>query len=303
MKEEGVYYFETLTEHVIRRYSIDKIFYQGKTKYQSVDCFHNHFLGKVLFLDKKIQSAEIDEYVYHETLVHPAMLTHPKPERVLILGGGEGATLRECLRHRGVKRVVMVDIDEELVFLCQKHLPEWSQGAFTDPRVELVFTDAREFVEQGTENFDVIISDLTEPVQGGPSVKLFTQEFFEKVFSRLNKNGIFALQAGSTDQYYCQFYASLSKTLSSCFSYVRPYWTFVLSFSLPWGFIIASKERDPISIEQPEILRRLSERNVRGLRFYHPPLHKPQFCLPLYLIKALEKGKILTDNNPFVWKY
>lgn len=303
MKEEGIYYFETLTEHVIRRYKIDKIYYQGKTKYQSVDCFHNPFLGKVLFLDKKIQSAEIDEYVYHETLVHPGMLTHPKPERILILGGGEGATLKECLRHSCVKRTVMVDIDEELVSLCRKYLPEWSQGAFSDSRVELVFTDAREFIEQEREKFDVIISDLTEPVQGGPSVKLFTQEFFEKVFSRLNRNGIFILQAGSADQYYCQFFASLSKTLSSCFTCVRPYWTFVLSFSLPWGFIIASKESDPVSVKQEEIARRISEREVRGLRFYHPSFHKPPFSLPLYLIEALEKGKVLTDNNPFVWKY
>ena len=123
MTDEGFYFKERFTGHLIRNIKVEKVYYEGKTEYQYVQIFDNKLLGKMLFLDKKIQSAEIDEFVFHESLVHPALLTHPDPQRVLIIGGGEGATLREVLRHGSVKKATMVDIDRKLVELCQKYLP------------------------------------------------------------------------------------------------------------------------------------------------------------------------------------
>ena len=190
MAGEGSYFFEPFTESFGRRLKVDKFYYPGKTKYQFVQCFYNEFLGKVLFLDKRIQSAQIDEYIYHESLVHPALITHPSPREVLVIGGGEGATLREVLRHSTVEKVIMVDIDRELVELCQKYLPEWSKGAFSNPKTDLIFKDARPFVEKTREKFDVIISDLTEPIEQGPSVFLFTEEFFSKNFAANLTRGI-----------------------------------------------------------------------------------------------------------------
>lgn len=302
MEGEESYYFEALTEYFARRFKIDKLYYQGKTKYQFVECFYNQFLGKVLFLDKKIQSAQIDEYIYHESLVHPVLLTHSFPQKVLVLGGGEGATLREALKHKTVKKVTMVDIDRDLVKLCQKYLPEWSEGAFSNPNTNLIFEDARRFVEKTGEKFDVVISDLTEPVEEGPSVFLFTKEFFKKIFEVLKEDGLFVLQAGSTDPFYNQFFCSLAKTLEKVFPFVRPYWTFVISFSLPWGFIMASKGDDPLGLNENEILRRIRSRGIKKLKFYHSGLHKGYFALPLYLMKDLKKGEILTDRSPFIWK-
>lgn len=302
MKSEGLYYIEPFTEYFDRRIKVDKLYYQGNTKYQFVQCFYNQFLGKVLFLDNKIQSAQIDEYIYHESLVHPALITHPSPQKVLVIGGGEGATIREVLRHNTVEKVFMVDIDRELVELCQKYLPEWPEGAFSNPKTNLIFQDARRFVEKKRKKFDVIISDLTEPVEKGPSVFLFTEEFFKKIFDVLKEDGLFILQAGSAAAFYNQFFCSLAKTLEKVFPIVRPYWTYVLSFGLPWGFILASKIKDPLVLDEKEIAQRMRKRRIKKLKYYHPGFHKGYFALPLYLMKDLKKGKILTDEKPFIWE-
>lgn len=299
---EDLFFYEPLTENIIREIKVDKVYYEGNTKYQFVQCFYNKFLGKVLFLDKKIQSAEIDEFVYHESLVHPALITHPHPQKVLIIGGGEGATLREVLKHETVQKVTMVDIDEELVSICRKYLPEWSDGAFSNPKSCLVFSDARAFLEKTDEKFDVIISDLTEPLESGPSACLFTKQFFEKMGKALEKSGLIVLQAGSVDPYYFHFYASCVKTLEAVFPKVRPYWTFVLSFSLPWGFVLASQGPDPLEIDEKEASRRVWKRKIKKLKFYHSGLHNAFFALPRYLIKNLKKARVITDEKPFIWE-
>lgn len=302
MIDEENYYNETYTENVIRRFKIDELYFRGKTDHQYVECFSNQYLGKVLFLDEKIQSAQVDEYIYHESLVHPALITHPEPRHVLILGGGEGATLRETLKHQTVEKATMVDIDKQLVELCQEYLPEWSEGAFSSPKTDLIYGDARRFVEGTQQKYDVIISDLTEPLEKGPSVYLFTQEFFFRIFEILEKDGVFILQAGSTDPVFSQFYSSLARTLERVFPLVRPYWTFVLSFALPWGFILASKSKDPLQLEEEEISKRIRNRKIRRLKFYHSGLHRSYFALPLYLLENLKEGKILTDKKPFIWE-
>jgi len=302
MAEEGFYFVERFTENLTRSIKVEEVFYEGKTKYQYVQIFNNELLGKALFLDKKIQSAEIDEFIYHESLVQPVLLTHPLPLRVLIIGGGEGATLREVLRHDCVRQATMVDIDRKLVNLCQEYLPEWSAGAFSDPRTNLRFGDALKYVDTCKKKFDVVISDLTEPVKEGPSVYLFTQEFFHRIFHIMKDDGLFVLQAGSTDPYYHKFYCSCFRTLQTVFPIVRPYWTFMFSFSSSWGFILASKKEDPLKIDEGILQSRIRARKIRNLRFYHAGNHKGFFALPLYLIRSLRRGTILTDEKPFIWE-
>ncbi|MFB0565801.1 MAG: polyamine aminopropyltransferase [Candidatus Aminicenantaceae bacterium] len=302
MVDEGFYYFEPFTNNIARYFKVDKVYYQGKTKYQLVQLFHNEVFGKVLFLDSKIQSAQIDEFIFHEALVHPALITHDMPQEVLVIGGGEGATLREILKHAPVDKAVMVDIDKKTVELCQEYLPEWSDGAFTNPKTKLIFGDARKYLERVKHKFDVIISDLTEPVRAGPSIYLFTKEFFEIVFHSLEEDGIFVIQAGSADPYYYHFFTSCKKTLEEIFPIVRPYRTFIFSFSLPWGFILASKKIDPLELQEKEISRRIRSRRIKNLKFYHSAFHKNLFSFPAYLINALKKGRILTDKKPFIWE-
>jgi spermidine synthase len=300
--DKDLFYTETFTQDYIRKFRVEKIFFEGRTKLQYIQCFANGLFGKVLFIDKKIQSAQVDEYVYHESLVHPAMMTHPKPKRILVLGGGEGATLREAYRHSTVESITMVDIDEELVGICKKYLPEWSEGSYEDIRTRLVIGDARQFVEKTQEKFDVIISDLTEPLEENPSVYLFTKEFYEKINKTLENNGVFVLQAGSTDPTYHDFFTSCVKTLCQIFPIVRPYWTIVFSFGGPWGFIVASKREDPLDLTKDDLKKRTDSRKIRGLKFYHGGLHEGFFSLPGYLVKGQDKGRVLTEKEPFIWE-
>ncbi len=156
---EYIWFREPSLNGVSICYLCDRVIYHGVSKYQTIDIVETRLHGKMLFLDGVAQSAERDEFIYHELLVHPAMFAHPNPEKVLVIGGAEGATLREVLKHQTVKRAVLVDIDGELVEICKQYLPGWHQGSFDDPRVEVVIGDGRDYVVKCNEKFDVIIID------------------------------------------------------------------------------------------------------------------------------------------------
>lgn len=300
--KDGLWFSEKFTDHIEFLYDVRRIIYDGHTEFQHVTIADVMVYGRTLFLDGKMQSAEIDEAVYHETLVHIPMLAHPDPRKVLILGGGEGATLREVLKHNTVERAVMVDIDGELVELCKKELPQWSDGAFDDPRSEVIIGDARKFVEETDEKFDVIISDLTEPLEEGPSRLLFTKEFYTSVRDRLSDNGVLVVQSGSADIYYHEFWVDLVTTLSGIFPTVRPYHTYIFSFNLDWAFTLALKSEDFELPELPVLEQLLKARGVEKLRFYTPEMHLAMFALPRYLKDDFEKGgRVLTDEDPFIW--
>src|SRR5919198_6514773 len=178
-------------------------------------------LARALFLDGQPQSAVADEYVYHEALVHPALISHSAPKRVLIAGGGEGATLREVLRHPGVERAVMVDIDGELVDLCREHLAEMHQGAFDDPRADVVIGDALAYLREHEEPFDAIVIDLTDPSEEGPIGELYSEGFYRLVASRLADDGIMVLQAYTFGPGRTAWQDKIAATLSQVFPIVR----------------------------------------------------------------------------------
>ena len=299
---EGLWFWEEFTDSLLYGYKVEEYIYSGRSKFQQIDILKLGVFGKTLFLDKKVQSAQIDEVVFHESLVTPSIITHGEPESVLIIGGGEGATLREALKAKTVKRAVMVDIDGELVELCKKYMGEWSQGAFEDPRTEVIIDDAYEFLHKTKEKFDVIISDLTEPLEGGPSIKLFTREYFQTIFEHLNEGGVLAVQSGSADPYYNQFFTSLTVTLKEVFNVVRPYWAFVFSFNMPWGFNLASKMTDPLELKEDEVIRRMNFLGLEGLRYLNPGLFTSFFYLPEYIKEAQEKATVISESSPFIWK-
>mmetsp|Transcript_9443 Transcript_9443/g.57616 ORF Transcript_9443/g.57616 Transcript_9443/m.57616 type:complete len:333 (-) Transcript_9443:332-1330(-) len=174
---------ESIQEDLKWMYTVDNILHKEKSKFQDVELIESGPFGKVLLLDGKLQSAEADEFVYHESLVHPALLHHPNPKKVFIMGGGEGSTAREVLLHKSVEKVVMVDIDEVVVQFCKKHL-DANHEAFEDPRLKIMISDARKELIESVEDFDVIIGDLADPVYGGPCYQLYTQEFYETVVKK-----------------------------------------------------------------------------------------------------------------------
>jgi spermidine synthase len=259
--------------------------------------------GKALFLDGVPQSAESDEYIYHEAFVHPAMIVHPAPKQVFVAGGGPGAMLREILKHDVVAKVVMVDIDEEMISVAKKYLPGWHQGAFENPRVTLKYGDARAFLANADEKYDVIFMDCTDPIKGSHAALLFTHEFFDLARSQLNAGGIFAIQAEQTNPGELTAHLSLVKTLKESFKSVAPYQVWVPFFGAPWGFVIASDESLEPLLRPESLAQRFLEKGDLDLRFYDIESHRHMFALPKYLRDAFADpslGAIIHDDKHLV---
>ncbi len=285
--------------HRIEKYLIDK-----KTPFQSVSIARTYSFGKCLILDGEMQSAQSDEFIYHEALVHPALFLHPKPKRILLFGGGEGATLREILKHKFVEEVVMLDIDEEVIRFCKTHLPEWHQGSFDNSRVRIVYTDAREYIAHNAEKYDVIISDLPCPIQGGPAWKLYTKEFYQMVRKRVRPRGIFALQAGSGTIPQIRLHLAIYQTLKRVYKGVFPYYEFVPSFDVPWAFILCSDFYRPDKLNAREVERRIKNRMNGILKFYDGLTHEGLFKIPKHLRRLHRESKeVITQRHPlFLYK-
>jgi spermidine synthase len=303
------WFFEQTTPVEGHCHAITRTVFELQTKFQHMEIMETASYGKVLVLDGRMQSSVLDDFIYHETLVHPGLIVHPRPETALVIGGGEGATLREILRYPSIRRAVMVDIDREVVEACRAHLPELHQGAFDDRRVEVRHEDARGWLERTGERFDVAIVDLTEPLEEGPACLLFTREFYALLASRLTDRGTLTLQAGMTKIGELPFYCSMARTLSAVFPLVAPYQSMIPCFGTPWGFIVAAKvgtpggEADPRALTVAEVDRRVRER-VRGeLRFYDGLAHQHMFSLPKFLRDALASmGRAITDAEPLIVK-
>ncbi len=247
---------EYMTPWDIYAHGVTEVLAYQRTAFQEMYIVNSGAYGKGLVLDGKWQSSTADEFLYHETLVHPAMIAHQAPKKVLVLGGGEGATIREVLRWKTVEKVKMVDIDGEVVEACKTHLPEMHAGAFDDSRTELVIGDALEVLDNSeVEQWDVVISDLSDPIEEGPSFKLFTKEFFEKINRVLSPNGKFVLQAGPVAPPYIATHARLVNTLNTVFSDTASCTMFVPSYGEPWSITLSSqmpieKRPEPDAIDE-----------------------------------------------------
>ncbi len=250
-------------------YYLKEILYQTESKYQRIVIAKLRYFGKTLILDDLIQSTEFDEYIYHEALVHPAMTLHPSPKHVLILGGGEGATLREVLKHNTVEKAIMVDIDDVVVEVSKKYLPEWHQGAFNDKRAEVVIMDGFEYVRQAASSgtrFDVIIMDLTDPYGSEIASHLYSANAFKLLKSVLTKTGVLVTQAGCSSLFPEEF-MKVYRAAKQVFTHVYEYVAWVPSFAYMNSFIVASDELDALSINEDIIDKRLAERGVKTKYF------------------------------------
>lgn len=232
-------------DYGLRTYGVSEVLAMSDTVYQRVLIAESLGHGRILMLDGKLQSAESDEELYHELLVHPSMTFHPNPRRVLIIGGGEGATLREVLKHKTVETVTMVDIDAELIELSKRYLGSWHRGSFEDPRLKLQITDGREFIEGDQNKYDIVIMDVVDLDLNGPSRSLYTVEFFQLLKARLAAGGLVAIQSMSISHMNSKGHGLLRRTLESVFSEVHSYHTSIPSFHCDWTFIIVSDWLNP----------------------------------------------------------
>lgn len=238
-----------------RVYRVKKVLVQRQTPYQKVEILELEEWGKTLFLDGDIQSAELDEFIYHELLVHPAMLAHGHPRRVLICGTGEGRTVEEVLRYPTVEKIVAVDIDREVVELCQAYL---GRTGLDDPRVELRYEDVARYLEdyQG-EPFDVAIVDVTDDVFG-PAGSVHRREFYQILDKALACPGAVAVQGTSAfSGVRSAGFTRLYRILKDVFHPIYPYSEYVPSFDDLWGFFVCLKGLPDLGprADRPQALR------------------------------------------------
>jgi spermidine synthase len=286
--EHYQWYTEQFAPTELHAHAIEETYYAGRTPFQSVAVLRTPVFGKMLVLDGDTQSSQADEKIYHETLVHPAMASVDDRSEVLILGGGEGATLREVLRDPAVRRCTMVDIDGDVVELSKKYLPEWSDGAFNDPRARVIIGDALRFLKEDTDRYGVVISDLTEPLPDSPSFPLFNGEVFRDIKARLAPGGVYVLQASTAGFHNMALHAKMARSLRAYFRHVRSFYTHVPAFDNDWAFLACSDDVDVVTTAADRI-----DAYVRSLRganvFYDGETHRRLFALPLYLRRELAR--------------
>eukprot|EP00938_MAST-03A_sp_MAST-3A-sp1_P003471 g3471.t1 len=237
-ERDAFWFVEDLTPDFQLRMSLKRIMYDGRSKFQRLQVVETGEFGKTLLMDGCTQSSQNDEHIYHETLVHPSMLMHENPKKVFIGGGGEFATAREVLRHKSVERCVMIDLDKDACDICRKELPEWNNGAYEDPRLHVEYVDAKKWLENTEEKFDVIIMDICDPIEAGPGYLLYTKEFYTFLRSRLNKGGVIVTQSGPGAHFNVkkECFTVIHSTLRSVFGSVAPYTVDIPSFGCDWGF-------------------------------------------------------------------
>ena len=255
-----------------------------RSPYQHINIVDTFQFGRMLWLEGTVQTSEADHWVYHEMLVHVPVLLHPEPKRVLIVGGGDGGALATVLAHP-VEQVVMVEIDRAVVQAAREYLPFVHQGAFDDPRTQLVYEDAFTYLREGPGPFDVMLMDTTDPV--GPAMRLFTQDFYRLVVNNLAPIGLVAAQSGSP---WLQ-----PEVVTRNWRAMRPHFQHLALYlaAIPtypgglWSFTLGSRGLNPDEIS-PEVLRRRF--HARGLktRYYTPEVHRAAFTLPPF-VRALLK--------------
>ncbi|MBC7355165.1 MAG: spermidine synthase [Desulfomicrobiaceae bacterium] len=257
---------------------------QGKTQFQKIAIFDTPALGRVLCLDDVFMTSEKDEFFYHENLIHPAAITHPAPRQALVIGGGDGGAAEELLKHAGMERVVLAELDNGVIEACRRYLPAIHGGVFDDPRLHLAIGDGRKLVETTKDSFDLIALDLTDP--RGPSQALYTHEFYSACSRRLTPHGLLSLHVESPLS-SPQVYARIIATLRSVFPIVRPYLVYIPLYGTWWGMATASHQQDPLTLTPEEVRRRIRDRGLTALQFYNEATHHAVFALPGFVQNIL----------------
>jgi spermidine synthase len=271
---------ETLFPDIETRYRIIRELHAEKTPFQEIRLVESERFGNMLLLDGVVQTTEKDEFIYHEMMTHVPLMAHPNPERVLIIGGGDGGILREVLRHPSVKRAVLVEIDAQVIEFSKKRLPGLSEGAFDKKQTEIVIGDGAKFVEHTKERFDVVIVDSSDPI--GPAVVLFSQQFYANIRGLLTEKGVMARQTGSTilqpeEQREAMKLLRGIYARNALYVFAPP--TYIGGF---FSATFSSMGLDPLETKLEELESRFAVLKGRT-RYYNPGVHKAAFQIPEYV--------------------
>jgi len=276
---------EALYPAASQRLRVDRVLYEARDGLQHVLVFENEAFGRVLALDGVVQTTGRDEFVYHEMLAHVPIMAHGAARRVLVIGGGDGGSLEEALKHRALERVTMVEIEPAVVELCRAHLPAISNGAFDDPRAELVIADGARYVRESRESFDVILVDSTDP--HGPGAALFSAGFYAACKERLTPGGVLVTQSGVPFLQPDELRATAAR--------LRAVFRDVAAFSAPvpsyfggaMAFGWATDDAAKRSLDVAELRRRFAAAGPLATRQYSPEVHAAAFALPPFIADLL----------------
>lgn len=263
-------------QNVALSFKIEEVLFSGRSPFQQVDIVKTKDHGIMLLNDGIIMLSERDEFIYHEMIAHVPLFVHPSPRKVLVIGGGDGGTVREILKHRQVDKVVMVEIDEMVVSACREHIPSVS-GALEDPRLELRIEDGVNYVAQTKLQFDVVLVDSTDPI--GPALPLFNRSFYANAAQVLSPDGILVCQSESP------FYEHTAQ--KSMLANQRDFFNRLHLYLFPtvtypgglWSFSFASKGLCPSNNFSPD---RVTAAAI-PMRYYNPGIHRAAFQLPTFI--------------------
>lgn len=281
-----LWYTENHTEEARFSIKIDKQLVSLKSDFQQIDIFESKEFGRILTLDGYLMVTEKDEFIYHDMITHVPMAVNPSIRKVLVIGAGDGGTVRELLRYPVIEHIDMVEIDEEVVRVCREYLPQ-TACRLTDPKVHLYFEDGLRYVRGKEGEYDLIIVDSTDPF--GPGEGLFTKEFYGNCYRALKEDGILVNQHES--MYYSSYAASMRrahKRIQDTFPIAKVYQAHIPTYpSGHWLFGFASKKYDPIRDLKAE------EWNKLGLKtgYYNTELHLGSFAIPNYVKEQLEEDE------------
>lgn len=251
---------------------VKDVLFSGQSAFQKVAVYDTVEFGRLLALDNIIQTNVRDEYVYHEMLTHVGLNTHPGPKKVLLIGGGDGGSVREIVKHDNVEKVVHVEIDQMVIDVAKKFFPELSSG-FNDPRVEILVDDGVKHVRENKNTYDVIMVDSPDPI--GPAVGLYGDEFYRNVYEALREDGLLVAQTESP-HFNRDLIARVQATLKNIFPLVRMFWAVVPTYpGGAWTFTLASKKYDPLAVDTGKF-------PALKTKWYSPEIHRATFVLPPY---------------------
>lgn len=282
MEKTNMWLSETHKDKLRISFRLEKTLYSKASDFQQVDVVETAGYGKMLLNDGLVMLSEKDEFAYHDMIAHVPLFLHPNPKKVLVIGGGDGGTIREVLRHKSVEKAYLIEIDPCVLEACKKHIPQTSD-ALNDKRCTVRVEDGVKFVKDTTEKFDLVIVDSTDPI--GPATPLFGKEFYQDIKKLFrDENGIVVSQGESP---FCcvEEQVSLVKVLQSQFSKVHVYnFSNIAYIGGLWSFTFASNNICPISnFDKKKVLNSGME-----FQYYNTNIHKAAFCLPQFQINNLK---------------
>jgi len=275
-----------------------KLIEASKTRFQDLEIHETPQFGKLFRLDGCFMTSEREEFVYHETLIHPALAALSAPKRVLIIGGGDGGAAEEALKHPSLDQVVMVELDEKVVEIAKQHFGAIHRGAFVHPKLKLLIDDGLKYLAETKEKFDHVALDLPDPI--GPATALYEEAFFRDCKRSLAPGGVLTLHMGSPwsrPDRVRMLYGRLAKM----FKIARPYTMFIPLYGCLWSMCACSDSTDVASVGATEIDARVSARGVTHLQYYNGATHQALFALPNFVrdltVDAVPKPRLVAAKK------